>query len=74
MSMSFGKIIATARYLPERVVTNDDLAEWMETSDEWIQSRTGIKQRHIAEVENTYQQDNDRSNEFGFHHCCDDVS
>ena len=53
MSMSFGKIIATARYLPERVVTNDDLAEWMETSDEWIQSRTGIKQRHIAEVENT---------------------
>lgn len=53
MSMSFGKIIATARYLPEKVVTNDDLAEWMDTSDEWIQSRTGIKQRHIAEVENT---------------------
>ena len=51
--MSFGKIIATARYLPEKVVTNDDLAEWMDTSDEWIQSRTGIKQRHIAEVENT---------------------
>ncbi|MDT2737196.1 ketoacyl-ACP synthase III [Enterococcus pseudoavium] len=53
MSMGFGKIIATARYLPEKVVTNDDLAEWMETSDEWIQSRTGIKQRHIAESENT---------------------
>lgn len=53
MSMSFGKIIATARYLPEKVVTNDDLAEWMDTSDEWIQSRTGIKQRHIAEAENT---------------------
>jgi len=53
MSMSFGKIIATARYLPEKVVTNDELAEWMDTSDEWIQSRTGIKQRHIAEAENT---------------------
>ncbi|MDT2668384.1 beta-ketoacyl-ACP synthase III [Enterococcus dongliensis] len=53
MSMSFGKIIATARYLPEKIVTNDDLAEWLDTSDEWIQSRTGIKQRHIAEAENT---------------------
>ncbi|WP_251867343.1 beta-ketoacyl-ACP synthase III [Enterococcus malodoratus] len=53
MNMSFGKIIATARYLPEKIVTNDDLAEWMDTSDEWIQSRTGIKQRHIAEAENT---------------------
>lgn len=53
MSMSFGKITATARYLPEKIVTNDDLAEWMDTSDEWIQSRTGIKQRQIAEAENT---------------------
>lgn len=53
MSMSFGKITATARYLPGKIVTNDDLAEWMDTSDEWIQSRTGIKQRHIAEAENT---------------------
>ncbi|MFZ5781301.1 MAG: beta-ketoacyl-ACP synthase III [Pseudomonadota bacterium] len=35
-------------YLPERVVTNDELARRMETSDEWIQQRTGIKQRHIA--------------------------
>ncbi|MDU6523900.1 MAG: 3-oxoacyl-ACP synthase, partial [Enterococcus sp.] len=51
--MSFGKIRATARYLPEKIVTNDDLAEWMDTSDEWIQSRTGIRQRHIAEAENT---------------------
>lgn len=53
MSMSFGRITATARYLPEKVVTNDDLTEWMDTSDEWIQSRTGIKQRHVAETENT---------------------
>ena len=35
-------------YLPERIVTNDELAKTMETSDEWIQQRTGIRQRHIA--------------------------
>lgn len=51
--MSFGKITATARYVPEKIVTNDDLAEWMDTSDDWIQSRTGIRQRYIAEEENT---------------------
>ncbi|MGG5316715.1 beta-ketoacyl-ACP synthase III [Enterococcus sp. AZ072] len=49
----YGKITATARYLPNNIVTNDELAQWMDTSDEWIQSRTGIKQRHIAEEENT---------------------
>ena len=31
--------------MPENVVTNDDLKEWMETSDEWIQERTGIQER-----------------------------
>jgi len=35
-------------YLPEKVLTNDDLAKIVDTSDEWIQERTGIKQRHIA--------------------------
>ncbi len=35
-------------YLPERIVTNDELAKKMETSDEWIRQRTGIRQRHIA--------------------------
>ncbi|GCF92338.1 3-oxoacyl-[acyl-carrier-protein] synthase 3 [Enterococcus florum] len=49
----FGRIVATARYLPSKVVTNNDLTQWLDTSDEWIQSRTGIKQRHIAEEENT---------------------
>src|ERR1700749_3629214 len=33
-------------YLPERVVTNDDLAKFVDTSDEWIVERTGIRQRH----------------------------
>jgi 3-oxoacyl-[acyl-carrier-protein] synthase III len=36
-------------YVPERILTNDDLAEMVETSDEWITERTGIKKRHIAE-------------------------
>ncbi len=36
----------TGRYLPPRIVTNEDLAQWMDTSDEWIQQRTGIEQRH----------------------------
>jgi 3-oxoacyl-[acyl-carrier-protein] synthase-3 len=35
-------------YLPERLVTNDELAKKVDTSDEWIQQRTGIRQRHIA--------------------------
>jgi 3-oxoacyl-[acyl-carrier-protein] synthase-3 len=35
-------------YLPERAVSNDDLAQTIETSDEWIRERTGIRQRHIA--------------------------
>ncbi len=41
-------------YLPEKIVTNDDLANRLDTSDEWITQRTGIRQRHIAfEDENT---------------------
>jgi len=39
-------IAGTGRYLPPRVVTNDDFAQWMETNDEWIRQRTGIEQRH----------------------------
>lgn len=40
-------------YLPVQIVTNDDLAERLETSDEWIQTRTGIAQRHIAAKDET---------------------
>ncbi len=46
--MRFSKIISTGSYLPENIVTNDDLAKFVDTSDEWISSRTGIKQRHFA--------------------------
>jgi 3-oxoacyl-[acyl-carrier-protein] synthase III len=38
-------IRGTGRYLPERVITNHDLMQWMDTSDEWIQQRTGIVER-----------------------------
>lgn len=39
-------IRGTGRYLPPRVVTNQDMTQWMDTSDEWIRQRTGIEQRH----------------------------
>ncbi len=47
------KIIGTGRCLPENIVTNDDLSKIMDTSDEWIASRTGIRKRHIAKEETT---------------------
>ena len=47
------KILGTGRALPKKVVTNDDLAQVMDTSDEWIKSRTGIEKRHIAVEETT---------------------
>ena len=42
-------IAGIGKYLPSRIVTNTDLAEFMDTSDEWIQERTGIKERRYAE-------------------------
>ena len=42
------KIIGTGSYLPEKIVTNDDLSKLVKTSDEWIFTRTGIKERRIA--------------------------
>ena len=47
------RILGTGSYLPENVVTNDDLAKIMDTSDEWISSRTGIRQRHLVKDETT---------------------
>jgi len=41
-------VTGVGSYLPEQIVTNADLAEFVDTSDEWIQERTGIKQRHKA--------------------------
>ncbi|NLG82661.1 MAG: ketoacyl-ACP synthase III [Bacilli bacterium] len=47
------KLIATGTYIPEKVLTNFDLEKMVDTSDEWIVQRTGIKRRHIAEGEDT---------------------
>ncbi len=44
----FSRIIGTGSYLPDKVLTNDELARTVDTSDEWIRSRTGIRSRHIA--------------------------
>jgi len=50
----FARIAGTGSYLPAKVVTNDDLSKIVDTSDEWIADRTGIRQRHIvAEGETT---------------------
>jgi 3-oxoacyl-[acyl-carrier-protein] synthase-3 len=44
----YSRIAGTGSYLPEKIVTNADLERLVDTSDEWIRSRTGIKQRHVA--------------------------
>lgn len=49
----FAKITCTGRYVPENLVSNQQLATMMETSDEWISSRTGIRARNIVTNENT---------------------
>ena len=51
--MVTAKILGTGSYLPERVVTNDELSQLMDTSDEWIRTRTGIVERHIAADDET---------------------
>lgn len=47
------RIIGTGSCLPETIVTNDDLAKIMDTSDEWISSRTGIRERRLVKEETT---------------------
>lgn len=49
----FAKITAAAHAAPDNVVSNDQLSTLMDTSDEWIASRTGIRRRHISTGENT---------------------
>ena len=43
------RIVGMGHYVPENVVTNDDLSKFMDTSDSWIQERTGVKERRWAE-------------------------
>ena len=44
----YSRIVGTGKYLPERILTNADLERMVDTTDEWIKSRTGIEHRHIA--------------------------
>lgn len=44
----YSRIAGTGSYLPEKVLTNDDLSRFVDTSDEWIRDRTGIRERHVA--------------------------
>ena len=46
--MSYARIAGTGSYLPEKIVTNADLEKMVDTTDEWIRSRTGIEERHVA--------------------------
>mgnify|MGYP000995702593 CR=1 FL=1 len=46
-------ITGTGSCIPQRVLTNDDLSKIVETSDEWISTRTGIKERHVVTGEAT---------------------
>jgi len=46
--MKYARLMGTGGYVPERVLTNDELAEKIDTSDEWIRQRAGIRSRHIV--------------------------
>jgi len=45
----FARIVGTGSYLPPRIITNSELEKSLDTTDEWITSRTGIKERRIVE-------------------------
>lgn len=47
--MAFSRITGLGFYVPDNIITNDDLTQWMETSDEWIRERTGIQERRYFE-------------------------
>ncbi|MEM0990031.1 MAG: beta-ketoacyl-ACP synthase III [Pseudomonadota bacterium] len=51
MTVTRARALGCGHYLPERIITNHELAERLDTSDEWIRSRTGIGERHVAAPE-----------------------
>ncbi len=51
--MIYSSIAGTGRYLPKRILTNAELEDIVETSDEWIRTRTGVERRHLAAEEET---------------------
>jgi len=48
--MIYSKIAGTGRYLPEKILTNADLEKLVDTTDEWIRTRTGVERRHVARL------------------------
>ena len=51
--MKYSKITGTGSYLPEKILTNADLEEMVDTTDQWIVERTGIRERHVAAPDET---------------------
>jgi 3-oxoacyl-[acyl-carrier-protein] synthase-3 len=51
--MIYSKIAGTGRYLPEKILTNADLEKMVDTTDEWIRTRTGVERRHVASEDQT---------------------
>ena len=51
--MAYAALRSIGAYVPQKILTNDDLAKMVDTSDEWISKRTGIKERHIAAQDET---------------------
>ncbi|MGI9232408.1 MAG: beta-ketoacyl-ACP synthase III [Woeseiaceae bacterium] len=51
--MTYSRIVGTGRYLPERIMTNFDLEKIVDTSDEWIRTRTGVERRHVVSEDQT---------------------
>ncbi|RLA35387.1 MAG: 3-oxoacyl-ACP synthase [Gammaproteobacteria bacterium] len=51
--MIYSKIAGTGRYLPEKILTNADLEKLVDTTDEWIRTRTGVERRHVASEDQT---------------------
>jgi len=51
--MIYSKIAGTGRYLPEKILTNADLEKIVDTTDEWIRTRTGVERRHVAAEDQT---------------------
>jgi 3-oxoacyl-[acyl-carrier-protein] synthase-3 len=51
--MTYSRIAGTGRYLPERIMTNFELEKIVDTSDEWIRTRTGVERRHVVSEDQT---------------------
>ena len=51
--MTYSRIVGTGRYLPEKIMTNVDLEKIVDTTDEWIRTRTGVERRHVCADDQT---------------------